>query len=197
MADDAVAQPTPTYLSMAAHWKLPLTLWGGTIGMRAAGEDFLPRNLKESKQAYERRVNRSFLFNGFKKTIQSLTGKVFSKELVLQEDVPAPIKGWSENVDLTGRHINIFARDVFESGAKTGMGHILVDMQRNDARNLAEERAAGVRPYIRFIPAEAMIGWRTAIVNGTPVLTQIRFIDNSMEADGEFGEVQKQRVRAS
>jgi hypothetical protein len=181
---------------MAARWHLPLTLWGGTQDMRRAGEQYLPKQLKESNTAYERRVNRSFLFNAFKKTVQSLTGKVFSKEISLQDDVPPQIVDWTENVDLTGRSLNLFARDVFEGGAKTGLGHILVDMQRNQpGASLADERAANLRPYMKFIAAESLIGWRSKIINGQPALTQIRIKDDQEEEDGEFGEVLKQRIR--
>lgn len=193
---DTVAVPSQAYLAMAARWHLPLTLWEGTLGMRAAKETYLPKQLREEATAYERRVQKSFLFNAFKKTIQGLTGKVFSKEIVLQDDVPTQIVEWSENVDLAGRSLNVFARDVFEGGGKTGLGHILVDMQRNEqGASLADERAAGLRPYMKFIPAEDLIGWRSQIVNGMPTLTQIRIRDDLLEEDGEFGEVLKRRVR--
>ncbi len=95
MTDD-VAIPSTAYEAMRARWALPVTLWGGTQAMRIAGERYLPKQLKESNPAYERRVNRSFLFNAFKKTLQALTGKVFSKEIVLQDDVPGQIVDWSE-----------------------------------------------------------------------------------------------------
>jgi hypothetical protein len=164
--------------------------------MRAAGELYLPKQLKESATAYDRRVKRSFLFNAFKKTLQALTGKVFSREIILQEDVPSQIVEWSENIDLAGRSLNLFSRDVFEGGGKTGLGHILVDMQRNEeGASLADEKARGMRPYMKFIAAESLLGWRSRIVNGEPTLTQIRIKDDIVEEDGEFGEVLKERIR--
>lgn len=196
MPGDEVAAPSQAYLKMAQRWDLPLTLWGGTPAMRDAGERYLPKLLSESQLKYERRRDRSFLFNGFKKTVQMLTGKVFSKEIALGDDVPDQIEEWTENVDLTGRNLDTFSRDVFEGGGRSGLAHILVDMQQNDTTaTLAAEREAGIRPYMKFIPAEDLIGWRSVIAGGRPVLTMIRIRETTTEDEGEFSEAIKSRIR--
>ena len=67
---------------------LPEALMGGTDAMRAAGTIFLPQEEGESKDAYNSRVARSFLFGGFERTIGILTGEVFNKPVAVKEDSP-------------------------------------------------------------------------------------------------------------
>jgi hypothetical protein len=43
-----------------------------------------------------------------------MTGKVFTKPIILQKDVDAELAAWFENIDNAGRHLNVFARDVFK-----------------------------------------------------------------------------------
>lgn len=196
MADDSVNSPNAAYLAMEKKWRLPATLMGGTMAMRKAREHYLPQEPLESATAYDNRVQRSFLFNQFKKTIQAMTGKVFSREILLQDDVPRQIAEWSENADLAGRNLNDVAQDLFKDGAVNGLSYLLVDMQRSPAgATLAEERAANLRPYVKHIKARDLIGWRSALINGVPTLTQIRIREGQLEDKDEFGEVFVPRVR--
>lgn len=192
MAD--VNTPTEEYVRHAEMWKLPRTLMGGTKAMRAAGRVYLPQEAKESDDAYKARVARSTLFNGFKKTVKDMTGKVFNKPVVLKEDVPAPIVADAENVDLAGRHINVFAKDVFFDAMQTGIGYILTEMPAPLAQGtgragevtLKDEQAAGRRPYLIYIKAEDLIGWQSTTINGVVTLTQVRIREVANEPDGPF-----------
>ena len=206
-----VAQTCATYDRMAESWKLPRALMGGTKAMRKAGETYLPKEPGESAEAYESRCSRSTLFNAFKRTVGGMTGKVFARDIAIGDDVPDAIAGkpidanakkkerkdgWVEDIDLTGRNINSFARDVFHDGVQTGISHILVDMPAGEpARTVAEEQAAGRRPYLVHIKAEDMIGWRTETIKGREVLTQIRFREHITTDDGEYGEKSEERIR--
>lgn len=192
MAD--VNTPTEEYTRHAEMWKLPRTLMGGTKAMRAAGRTYLPQEAKESNTAYEARVARSTLFNGFRKTVKDMTGKVFTKNVVLKPDVPAQIVRYSENIDLAGRHLNVFARDVFFDALQPGIGYILTEMPAPLAQGtgragevtMADEQAAGRRPYLIFIKAEDLIGWQSEIINGVVTLTQARVREMASVPDGPF-----------
>lgn len=173
------------------------TLVAGTDAMRKAGETYLPKEPKESKAAYDNRKARSFLFNATGKTVEDMTGKVFAKPITPEKDVADNLKAWIENVDLAGRHLNVFAKDVFLDSMQPGIGYIYVDMppavQRQDGQpaSLADEKAAGLRPYLKFVPLENLLGWKSELVGGVETLTQIRMKEHASEQDPENEYVEK------
>src|SRR5829696_69212 len=145
---------------MADTWALPRALMGGTRAMREAGTTYLPQEPAESDNAYAIRKARSTLFGGYRKTVRDMTGKVFARPISLGKDFPAKFVPYVENIDLAGRHLNVLAMHVFEDALQAGIGHILVDMPppvtRDDGRapTLADEYAAGLRPYLCHVRAE-------------------------------------------
>lgn len=190
------AMPSAACMRMAARWELPRALMGGTPAMRLAGPRWLPRHPAESGRHYHARLQRTVLRNFFRRTVQTLTGKVFSRPIVLGEDVPPRLRDLMEDVDLTGRHLNIFARDVFADALVCGLSHVLVDYPRAvPGQTLADERAAGARPYAVHIKAEQVAGWRIAEVGGRPVLAQLRIRETVQEPDGVFGERPVEQIR--
>lgn len=176
-------------------------LVAGTKAMRAAGVKYLPKEVAESDEAYKARLGRSFLFNATGKTVDDMTGKVFAKEIILGDDVPDDLKAFAENIDLTGRHLNVFARDVFADMMQTGIGYIYVDMppkvQRGDGKpaTIEDERRANLRPYLTYIPLEKLIGWRSEMIDGVETLTQVRILETVSEPDGNYLEKEIPQIR--
>lgn len=180
------AELSALYAEESKKWALPRALMGGTDAMRKAGTTYLPQEPAESEAAYKNRLHRTFLFNGYRKTVRDMTGKVFSKPVQLGEDVPERLRGYAENIDLCGRHLNNFAVDVFEDGLQTGISHILVEMppaQQGATRR--DEIEAGRRPYLVHVTAEALIGWKSANISGRQVLTQVRISETVTQDDPE------------
>lgn len=196
-----VNTPSKEHAAFCALAKLPRTLMGGTKAMRAASVTYLPMEAAESATAYAARLNRTTLFNAFRKTVKDMTGKVFDKVVTLEDDVPALIKADAENIDLAGRHLNVFARDVFFDAMQAGIAYILTDMpapvQREDGKpaTIADEQAAGIRPYLCHVKGEDVLGWQTATINGVVTLTQFRILETETVADGEFGVAEVKQVR--
>lgn len=190
------AMPSAAVSRMSAKWELPRSLMGGTAVMRLQAFRYLPKHPAESGKHYHARLQRTVLRNFFRRTVQSLVGKVFARPIVLGEDVPARLKRLMEDVDLTGRNLHVFARDVFEDALVCGLSHILVDYPRLDAgRTLAEERDGGARPYAVHVRADQIVGWRVDDDGGRPVLAQLRLRETAVEGDGAFGERCVERVR--
>lgn len=184
------------YSKMELRWKLPEALWGGTDAMRKKGITYLPQDEKESDQAYMVRLNRSFLFNGFKKTVNTMVGKVFSKPIILKEDVNPKIKEWAESVDSEGRSLNIFAEDVLRESMKWGLCHVFVDMPKAPANaTLADEQKLNLKPYWNKVIPQHLIGWRSIKVGSKDILTNIRIWEEYTESDGDYGEKMVQRIR--
>ena len=193
-----IATTTPAVDHMVERARLARTLKGGTRAMRRAGETYLPKERAETPVAYNARLARSTVFNGFAKTVRDQTGRVFRKPLVLKDDVPAEIKADAENIDLAGRHLNIFARDVFFDALQSGIGYILADAPVRPAhlaKTVAAERAAGLRPYLVYVRLENMIGWKSAFANGAETLTQVRIKESATEPDGDFAEKSVDQIR--
>lgn len=202
---DNPSVPSAEYVDQSRLWTMPRALMGGTAEMRRKGVEFLPQETGESDKEYQNRLARSFLFNAFRRTIGNVTGKVFSKTIVLGDDVPKEIKDYAEDIDLNGRNLDVFAIGLLADAMQTGLTHVLVDMQRKletfDAQGKprpptrAEEQAAGMRPYWVHVTAENLIGWRYETINGVPKLTQIRIKECIPQPDGLFGQTTITQIR--
>ncbi len=173
-------------------------LMGGTTAMRQARETYLPRFGKESLEAYEARIRSSWLFNGYRKTVRDMTGRVFSKSVEIN-DVPETLEEWLDNADLQGRDLSTFARQVFEDAIEgPGISYIMVDApRRNGTVTRAQAQAENLRPYLVHLKAEDVLGWKTEVINNVTTLVQLRILEEYVEADpaDEFAEVTKPQVR--
>lgn len=217
MAAFTLSQPNQTdqpdaariaYLASIEAVETCRAVYGGTRAMREAGDRFLPRFPLEEDDAYEDRLARAVLYNAFKRTVKGLAGMAFRKDPALEDDVPIEIRGQeadpdtgqelvighAENIDLAGRHLSVFARDVFEAKLIDGHTFIFVDWWgADDARSRAEEREA--RPYWVHILRQQVIRWRAESFGGRTVLVSFAYIETDTEPDGEFGERLIRRVR--
>lgn len=180
----------------SSHKALPKirALMGGVEGMRAAGETYLPREPRESRAAWEARRDRSFLFNGLRKTVTDMGGKVFSKPVTLAEEADERLRVWSENIDLQGRALNNFAYEVFKDGLQAGISYILAD---SPPRAEGETRATERRPYLVHVPEERFLGFKAEDRDGAMVLVQVRIMETVTESDpeDEFAEKTITQVR--
>jgi hypothetical protein len=200
-ANNSVATVSKSQATMIEAAAMPRALMGGTKAMRVAGTKYLPKEAAESQDGYDNRLKRSTLFNAFGKTVADMTGKVFAKEIQLANTVPAELVAFVEDIDLTGRHVNVFARDVLFDGLQVGGGYILVDAPPmpvrgdNQRATIGDYQAVKWRPYFVYIPVERLIGWKSTTVNGAEVLTQVRILECVTEADGPYLEKDIEQIR--
>jgi hypothetical protein len=170
-------------------------LMKGTDGMREAGKKYLPKFPAETEEAYQARLSQSWLFNGFRKTVRDMAGRVFAKPIeIVQAD--ARLAEWSLNIDNAGNDLSTFSRRVFEAGLAEGITYIMADAPpRNGVVTVAQAEA--LRPYLVHIETKDVLGWKTAVVNGKPVLTQLRLMEcvHEDKPDDEFAQVEVKQVR--
>ena len=191
-----VAKQSDAVQGMSQAWDLVADLMGGTAAMRVAGKKHLPQWPAEDQQAYKDRLATATLFPAYARTVSVLTGKPFSKPVTIGEDVPGKIKTWLENIDLEGRNLHAFAADICSEALAYGLCGILVDVPRSvDARTVADEQKAGIRPYFVHVRHDAILGWRARKVGGQMMLTQLRLMEVVEEPDGQFSVRQVQQVR--
>ena len=185
------------YVLRQPQWVIVDDVIEGTLRLREAAQNYLPQFPKEPNDSYLIRVNGSCLFTATEITLEGLVGLAFQKEPQLGDKVPEPIKEQLENADLKGNHWRIFAKNTFRDSIRLGRGYILTDMPPplGEGATLADEQAAGRRPYFVFYRRDQALNKRTIVVNGKEKLSQITFEEGSIEADGEFGEIEVWRYR--
>jgi hypothetical protein len=191
-----VRKQSPAVLGMAQDWPLIDALMGGTRAMRAAAQAYLPQWPNEDDASYKARLSTATLFPAFQRTVSVMTGRPFSKPITIEEDVPARIAAWLENVDLQNRNLHTFASELCREALAYGFCGILVDCPpSNGARTIADEKQAGIRPYLIHIHPGNVLGWRSEIRSGHHILTQLRLLETVEELHGEFGTKIVEQVR--
>jgi len=170
----------------------------GNERIRECAQTYLPQDPGEDAKNYQIRLERSVFFNVFAKTVQGLTGFVFSKDPTLGEDVPAIIETHAENIDLAGAHIDVFVRDLFQDALVAGHAAILVEYPATGGSQSHRDEqgpAAPIRPYWVPIKKDDIVSWRTAVIDGRTVLTQLVIRECGTVPSGEFGEQEQTRYR--
>jgi hypothetical protein len=196
--------PDPSILSqdyrdLETTLRLPYALIGGTDAMRAEGERFLPREERESVKDYESRLNRTFLFGGYERTVSILTGEIHDKSISLQKETPEQIKNLSFNIDNQGRNLTRFSKDFTEQAIINGTGWILVDappLPRDNEGNeikttVDDDKRLNRRPYWVNVTALNFLGCK--IQDGE--LIQVRIKEIVQEDDGEFATEDIEQIR--
>lgn len=196
---DTVAKRSSASEAMVSATAKGRALMGGTTAMRDAGQTYLPKFEAESVDGYNARLNASWLFNGYRKTVRDMTGRVFSKPVEIEEGAPQALLDWAMNIDLQGRDLSGFARMVFQDTiAGAGVGYIMVDAPARDGVvTRARAREMNLRPFLTYLSVEDVLGWRSETINGKPTLTQIRIFEALQEPDpdNEFDDITIAQVR--
>ena len=186
--------------ALAHNWPMLEALMAGTAAMRDAGEKLMPKFTLEHPDDHRARVSVATLFPAFRRTVSVMVGKPFSSPITYGEDVPAKVREWCDDVDLSGVNLDTFAAGLFTEALAYGLAGILVDAPPRPATagrvvTRGDERAAGIRPYMVRVQHDQIIGYRTETRGGRIVLTQLRLREDGVEADGEYGDKEVARVR--
>lgn len=176
------------HLIMAADLELVRDLDGGTPQMRRAGIKYLPKFPGEKPLAYKRRLERSFLFNGYRMAKNAFVGMVFKQNPVLGADINPIIKTHLEDIDNAGTHIDVFARELLTK-AMEGHAVVLVDMEKplppGSTKKLAEVKKR--RPYWVQYAKDQVCNKDRDRINGEEVLTSITFEECCTVKSGRYG----------
>ncbi len=179
-------------IAMMSDWSVMAAVTRGTNYIRDLSETYLPQEPREDDDAYTTRVNRSVLSPYTSRLIETAAGAILRKPIHVEGD-----PYWLDliqNIDGLGSSINEYARRSLVSSLTYGHSAILVDYPAAmGARNLAEERALGRRPYFVHVDAPQIWGWRKEA--GTNRLLQVRIHDYDVRPLNEFGEEQVEQMR--
>jgi len=188
MNNDTIAATKTVYDDAKPMWDKTTDLCSGTDGMRKQGTKYIPKydNVEENTR-YNYRINRTFLLEKYKETIDRYSGRPFAKPIIV-ENLPEGYEYLINNVDGKGMSITELAKNVLWSAIDKGVDFIIVDYPANDKgtrKTLAEDMK--LRPVINQISAENMLYWEVKHVDGVPKLSMVRFKEEVPEAD-DMGE---------
>jgi hypothetical protein len=179
-------------IAMMPDWGVMAAVTRGTNYIRDLSETYLPQEPREDEDAYRTRVDRSVLSPYTSRLIETAAGAILRKPIQIEGD-----PYWqqlAEDIDGLGSNINEYALRALVSSLTYGHSAILVDYPAAaGARNLAEERAMGRRPYFVHVDAPQIWGWRKE--TGTNRLLQVRIHDYDVRPLNEFGEEQIEQMR--
>ena len=179
-------------IAMMPDWGVMAAVTRGTNYIRDLSETYLPQEPREDEDAYRTRVDRSVLSPYTSRLLEAAAGAILRKPIQIEGD-----PYWQElanDIDGLGSSINEYALRALVSSLTYGHSAILVDYPAAaGARNLAEERAMGRRPYFVHVDAPQIWGWRKE--TGTNRLLQVRIHDYDVRPLNEFGEEQIEQMR--
>lgn len=179
--------------------------------MRSAGQTFLPQEPKETPVAYQNRVKRSNLTNYYRKAADQFSGKITRKQPEILEATSDSIKDLETNIDRKGNSIAQVTEMALSSAVDDGVVFMFVDSPADPTKQVDEDgnalqetpRTKGqdlredLRPYVRIITADQLLGWKHHIDNGKEVLDQIRIFEMVTEPDPDdpWNELHVEQVR--
>lgn len=169
----------------------------GGDNMRAKGDKYLPQFPQEDDASYKARKDSTWLFNGVRKTVKDMTGKLFAKPVTLAQPDDNPLNELMSNVDMEGRDLSNFGQDVFKAGLKRGLSFIMVDAPRREGEFTAgQAQELGLRPSMTLLPLDCVIGWQWVNINNRPQLTQFRIAETAEDPGRtEFSDETVEQVR--
>ena len=192
---NSVAERSPEIQAMMEASAPCRDLMKGGRHMRDKGEMYLPKFPQETDDDYDARLASTWLFDGVGKTIEDLSGKVFETPVQLAE-TNTDLDMWAYNVDLQGRDLAQFARDVFDQAQASGISFIMVDAPARGELTRAQAQAGNFRPYFVNLSIEEIVGYKTMVIDNAPTLTQIRVMETvTEESDDEFDPAIIEQVR--
>lgn len=201
MTELPVDHETPAVAEMAQECAVIDALMGGTKTMRLAGTALLPKWPSEEQAHFDTRLSVATLYPSYERTMSVMSSKPFAKPLTLSKDTPTEILNWSEDIDLEGVNLHTFAAEMFGVAISWGMAGILVESPKalppanGRVVTVAEQKAAGVRPYfVRVLPNQ-FLGWRIRKVGNIRQLTQLRLRESAEVDAGNWGSRVVERVR--
>ena len=205
---ESPAFPHPTYTKRKPRWEKCRAFMGESQEIRDGGETYLFRIGAEGDDSYDARLRLVAITNFFKRAVLASVGMLLQKEPELGGDMPKKLVQFSENIDLSGKHITVYARDLATDYIIDGVVGTLTDYPKLDDPNLDwskasqaaviaretggqldsnDEEALGMRPFfVRYTRAD-ILKVVYAKINGATDKVLVVLRETSEKLDGSFG----------
>jgi hypothetical protein len=162
--------------------------YGGTETMRL-NQALLPQYEKETATRYQSRLASTFALNKLREAVDAASAKPF-RSLIKVTNTDPELDLWINDIDLQGNHLHVFGHRFFNEAVLTGMAHILVDHpDTSQMANLAVQKAANARPFMKLIRADQLVAAYDEYVGGDRLVTHARIRTVRLERTPDFKEV--------
>lgn len=193
--EDKVNNPHPSYGALEVKRDVYRAVLGGTDGVRAKADKYLPKYPAEGDKEYDARLHSATIDGLVKGGVDQLCGSVFEEPIDVSK-VNSSLVPHLTNVDNKGSSFDEFAYDAFRA-AFEGCAVIVADSPNERAEDAAQEQTLGIRPYLSLYTADNVINWRFA---KDPVSKQMQLVllvlrEISQEPKGEYGTADITRYR--
>lgn len=171
-------------------------VYRGPLHLRKKRESYLPRFEREKEPAYNARVAKASLFNATKRTEGAMTGMVMRKDIAPSDRVPERMRGHLLDIDLGGRNLSAFARDLSSEAWQDGYVVIFVDMP-SIPEGATGPAVRDARPYWYEVRGADVLGADVRREGGREVVHSIRWREAATTTadDDPYKEVEVPRVR--
>lgn len=207
----------PDYSASLHVWTRARDVSSGEDAVKAKREAYLPRlsgqtrrietepgigafdglGAPETGDDYESYLRRAHFFNATGRTVDGLNGMIHRKAPTIT--ATEALQALMLDIDMAGQTVTEFAKRATAEAIKTGRGGILVEYPRAEVReyNASELEGSGLRPYMTYWPAEAIINWRSSRINGRFQLSRVVLEECAETPDpaDEFAMVKATRCR--
>ena len=140
-------------------------LYGGSHVVKQKGTTYLFQGKNETDENYQIRLKRAVIDNYVEKIVRARQSVLFMRPQT--RDLDAKLEELRSDVDTKGTSASTFFRDISECAQVDGLVWVLVDMPRAvvESKSAAEERAAGIRPFMQVVPASSVLDWEVGSDN--------------------------------
>lgn len=191
MAVDALH---PQYSAALPQWEKCRDAAAGEEAVHLKGEKYLPKLSEQTTEEYAAYKCRALYYNGTGRTVDGLTGLIFRRPPTM--DIPESVAYLQDDIDTAGTPLLVMCEKVAEDLTKLGRVGLLTDYPPTvGIRTLADERAAGARPFVKIYPAESIINWRVERVGNQSMLTLVVLKEIAAVAKDDFESVGEDRWR--
>jgi hypothetical protein len=158
----------PCLEEMAPVWKRARDVIGGSDSVKAASIAYIPKLDSMNEVEYKAYLTRGQFFNATARTLEGLTGMIFSKDPTItnkgagRAGAGSAMESLIKDADMRATGIQDYAKDVISEVIAVGRAGTLIDW--NDQEN---------RPYFCQYSAENIANWGTARINGKIMLSML------------------------
>lgn len=122
-----VSTPSEKQAEQMSRLKMIHSFRGGSEAMRTP--EYLPIDIGETEEGWKARAARSIFINFYGRTIEKLSGEVFSTPVMLDDNGKKikELNDFENDVDRQGNDLNRFCYNLFSKAVEDGISFLLVD----------------------------------------------------------------------
>ncbi len=173
-------------------WTIVEDAVAGEIQVKAKGDSYLPRPNTDTDEArnnrhYEAFKGRAVFYPVTGRTLDGLSGQVFSKEIAL--GLPVDLETIATDVDGAGTTLEQQAKKTLATVLKKGRGGLLSDFPRVEAGQIvtrADINSGSIRPRVLSYDPSQIINWRESSIGGKTILSLLVLKEEKIINDDGF-----------